>query len=386
MNTRKFLNILLTSILSASMLMGACGKTETAAPTEDTLPSLTEASAEGEAEILNNMPDVIIDGNQFTVNGKPLWINGVNTPWDKWNDFGGAFNEEFWDQHFSDLHDIGINASRVWINCSGTTSIKVDDNGMVTKVTSKHWEHLDKLFNIADKYGIYLMPTLLSFDHFKDANAGYKGWRAMVSSEEGTQSFIDSYVIPFVERYGDRNCLLGIDLMNEPDWVKENQECGKLGWDILAPFFARCAAAIHENSSAYVTVGAAMIKYNSDKYDGNYFSDEFFSSLAGDNAYLDFWSTHYYYWQNSYMGFPFETTPEDFGLTSDKPSVIGETAAVDESGRDLANRYENAYNNGWNGVMAWTSNGVDGCGGFDDVKPAAEKIMEIAKDKVFPAE
>ena len=46
--------------------------------------------------------------------------------------------------------------------------------------------------------------------------------------------------------------------------------------------------------------------------------------------------------------------------------------------------YENAYSNGWNGVMAWTSNGVDNCGSMTELKPAIERIIELAEDKVFP--
>ncbi|MBP0955379.1 MAG: cellulase (glycosyl hydrolase family 5) [Oscillospiraceae bacterium] len=325
-----------------------------------------------------------VDGNRFTVDGKTLFINGVNTPWDKWNDFGGAFNETFWDEHFAKLHESGVNASRIWINCAGISTLKVDKDGILQSVSGKHWTDLDKLFELAEKHHIYIMATLLSFDHFKDSNAGYENFRTMVSSEEGTQSYIDGYVIPFTERYGKNPYLWSIDLCNEPDWIKENAECGKIDWDVLCTFFARCAAAIHDNSDELVTVGLGMIKYTSDKYDGNYFSDEYLGSLAGESAYLDYDCPHYYYWQYSYMGYPFETTPAEFGLTHTKPAVIGEFAVLSESGRTCYEDYENAYNNGWNGLCMWTSNGVDGCGSIDDAKGATEHIAEIAHDEVFP--
>ena len=58
---------------------------------------------------------VKIDGTKFMVGDKELWFNGVNAPWDKWNDFGGGFNFEFWQDHFQKLHNSGVNAARIWI-------------------------------------------------------------------------------------------------------------------------------------------------------------------------------------------------------------------------------------------------------------------------------
>lgn len=40
--------------------------------------------------ITDGTAKVSIDGIKFMVGGKELWFNGVNTPWDHWNDFGGT--------------------------------------------------------------------------------------------------------------------------------------------------------------------------------------------------------------------------------------------------------------------------------------------------------
>ena len=57
---------------------------------------------------------------------------------------------------------------------------------------------------------------------------------------------------------------------------------------------------------------------------------------------------------------------------------------MNESGRTPEQDYENAYNNGWNGVMAWTSNGVDDCGSITELSAAVNKMRDIAGDKIFP--
>lgn len=375
-------NKVMNVILSASMLLSltACGG-------ENNAEAITEAS-DGDVSSVSSADyekkRVTVDGTVFKVDGKELWINGVNTPWQNWNDFGGNFDESFWDSHFAELHEAGVNATRIWVNCNGMSIVRLRSDGTVQAVDEQHWTDLDKLFELAEKHDIYIMATLLSFDHFKDGNTGCDKFRVMVSDDAATQSYIDSYVIPFVERYGSSPSLWSIDLMNEPDWVHENAECGKVGWEDLSKFFAKCSAAIHENSDELVTVGLGMVKYNSDKYEGNYVSDEFLKSLGGENAYLDFYSTHYYFWQNSYMGYPFEQSPVSFGLDGTKPCVIGEAAVKSESGRTPEEDYENAYNNGWNGVMAWTSNGVDDCGSLTELMPAVTKMRDMIKDKIFP--
>ena len=377
--------------LSAAITAGiftACGKTD-----NFDNAVFTQGGADG-SETVQNVeeavsPKVTVEGTKFMVDGKELIINGVNTPWENWNDFGGSFDPEFWDQHFADLHDIGVNAVRVWINCEGTAIVRLKSDGTFLELNENHWQYVDRLFEIAEKHQIYLMPTLLSFDHFKGANSDFKNapgkrWKLVATDETAMQSYIDNYVIPFTERYGSNPYMLGIDLMNEPDWVHENEDCGKVSLEDLSKFFAKCTAAIHEtNPDTLVTVGIGMAKYNSDKHSGNIVSDEVMKKYGGENACLDFYSTHYYDYMKSWLGCPYDMSPTDFGLDGTKPAFLGETSA--EGGETLAGLYEKCYNNGWNGVMMWCSNNVEKhADNWADIEEATKKIEEIAPEKVFP--
>lgn len=383
-NTSLLSKKILSSILCLSMMLSLSSCTSSASQESETevqsqaSDTDSESSSDGSAK-------VTVEGTKFMVDGKELWINGVNTPWDNWNDFGSSsFDESFWESHFAELEEAGVNASRVWINCSSMHGVQLKSTGEVKTVTDKHWQDVDKLMEIAENHHIYIMATLISFDHFKDSNTAYDYWRNMITTDEGIDSFVNDYVIPFCERYDDNDYLWSIDLCNEPDWIKENEECGKIGFEHLSKYFAKAAAGIHENSDILVTVGLGMIKYNSDKYDGNYVSDEFLKSLGNENSYLDFYSPHYYQWEKASMGYPFECSPVDFGLDGTKPSIVGESAAIANSGLTSEEEYLGAYNNGWNGVMAWTSNGVDDCGSLEDVRKALSAIVEIAPEKVHP--
>ena len=335
---------------------------------------------------------VTVDGTKFMVGDKELWLNGVNAPWDKWNDFGGGFNFEFWQDHFQKLHNSGVNAARIWIVCNGDVGMLISADGTFDGATTAHWEDLDNLFYLAEQYQIYIMATVQSFDNFKDSNQNYNAWRALIQDSDKTDRFVDNYIVPFVQRYGKSDYFWSVDLCNEPDWIVENDECGKLDWPYLEQYYAKAAAAIHANSDVLVTVGMGMIKYNSDSQKGNKISDsELQSVLSGDKydkslAYVDFYSTHWYTWMQGMWGYPFGESPTDFGLDGTKPSVIGECPAVaSDSDFDITSAYEEAYNNGWNGVFAWKTSGQDdGCGLWQDIQPAIEKMAGICEDKIFP--
>jgi hypothetical protein len=366
-------------IISAAIITGCTSSinvSETAA--------VTMSQSVSETAVPAVSAKVKIENGKFTVAGNEIWFNGVNTPWDNWNDFGGDFDEAFWDEHFSALHDLGCNSSRVWINCNGVSTIRLDVDGIVKSVNEKHWLDLDKLFEIAKRYEIYLMPTLLSFDHFKDTNAGFDSWRTLVSDAAATDIFIEKYVLPFVERYKDEEYLFAIDLCNEPDWVYENAESGQIPMETLAVFFAKVSAAVHENSDILTTVGLAMTKYSSDHFEGNYYSDEKMIEYAGEKAPLDFWSNHWYYWEKAWFGYPYTTTPEDFHLAPGKPALIGECSAKGDADMALKEQYKAAYEHGWSGMFAWTSNGVDDNGGLAECAPALEGMKELLPEKVFP--
>ncbi len=328
---------------------------------------------------------VTIEGTKFMVDGKELWLSGGNTPWINWNDFTGNMDEEKWRDTFALLAENNINCTRIWVNCSGYQIVRVEPDGSVSEINEEHWNDLDKLFALAEEYGVYVMATLLSFDHFKAPN-----WQAFIKSKEAVDDYAEKYVAEFCKRYGKNEYLFSIDIMNEPDWVYENEECGQIPWDNISYLLGRCAAEIHENCDTLVTVGIAIIKYNSDLREGNKISDDYLKSHTGlDGAYVDFYSTHYYSWQKPYFGLPFGVSPKRFGLDEDKPCLIGETSNDDEKQftMSLPKVYKSAYDNGWNGVLVWMQpNEEDETGWyrFDLTKEATNKISEEIFDKIYP--
>ena len=382
-----FTRIILLFILIAFIFI-VCGCT-TNTEVLETMETTKIAETVQTEEITSISARVEVDNMKFTVDGKELWINGVNTPWQNWNDFAGNMDEEFWDNELARLAEDGINCTRIWINCNGESIVKLNDSGEIQNINQKHWSDLDKLFALAKKHKIYLMPTLLSFDHFKEPKKSGERWQALISDKKTADIYAEKYVKEFCEKYGKNEYIFAIDIMNEPDWVYENKECGQIGWDKLSYFFGKCAQVIHENSDILVTVGMGIIKYNSDKYEGNMVSDKYLSELTGsDKAYLDFYSTHYYNWQKTCFGFPCDKSPEEFGLTDGKPCLIGETHNDDESecGMTLSEKYKSVYDNGWCGIMVWMQTTEEDYVWYryDLTKLAVKTMEDYIPEKIHP--
>ena len=143
-----------TAILLAVMLLFcSCGTGNT----EDTADTYDTVSTVGTVEAIEKpSARVTVDGTKFFVNGRELWLSGVNTPWHKWNDFNGSMDEQFWDAEFARLRADHINCTRIWVNCTGETIVDLNDEGDVISVNEAHWSDLDKLFALAEKYEIYI--------------------------------------------------------------------------------------------------------------------------------------------------------------------------------------------------------------------------------------
>ncbi|ABG59412.1 T9SS type A sorting domain-containing protein [Cytophaga hutchinsonii] len=331
---------------------------------------------------------VTIINKKFVVNGNascPIYFNGANTPWDNWNDFGGNYDAAFWSAHFATLKANGINATRVWISCNGDVQPNINTDGTVTGVSTQFWANVDDFFQSAKNNGIYVMATMMSFDHTKNTYTKYQSWRNMLNDQAKVQSYCDNYLVPFVNRYKTNPYLMSIDISNEIEWVAEDANNMKCSYAVLQRFVAMCASAIHNNprtdgTSVLVTMGSAATKWNATKMrigqngawsqnnsDGNKWSDAALKAQYNQaNAVLDFYSPHYYAWIDGYYSNPYVRTPSDFGM-DEKAVLIGETPAGNPGTPNLTPlaSYEALKNNGYQGHFPWTSNSVDSNGGIE---------------------
>jgi hypothetical protein len=149
---------------------------------------------------------------------------------------------------------------------------------------------------------------------------------------------------------------------------------------------ARTANAVHANSSVLVYQGTgAGPKYMSDssKFGGTEVFSDSMLSQEQEGAYLDFFNMHYYDWMSEWWLPPYECSPEYYELY-DKPSIIGEFPAVGSDGYTTLQCYQAIYSNGWQGAMAWTSNGVDSNGDITDMDDGTTWLFQYYPQFVYP--
>jgi hypothetical protein len=337
---------------------------------------------------------VSVSGTKFLVNGKEIVMNGANTPWNKWNDFGGGYTSSWWDAEFKKIKAAGGNSTRIWISCNGDVGLKISADGTVTSAASAFWANLDDMFKLAEKNKIYVKATLISFDHFKNSHTTFQSWRNMVLNDEKVTSFITYYVNPFVAKYKNNPYLWAIDVCNEIEWVNQNAECGNIPWPRLQYLVACTASAVHDSSQVLVTLGSAAVKWNSPKYEGNFWSDANLKAQYNkSNARLDFYSPHFYGWVVKWFGnFAVDKSPEDYGI-NDRPCVIGENPAkgIYNDGANptlvipASEMFIAAYNKGWKGLLPWTSNGVDSNGKLSDFESGLKAFKSLHPELIDPS-
>jgi len=327
---------------------------------------------------------VNIVNKKFVVNDNPscpIYFNGANTPWESWNDFGGTYNQSKWAQDMVDLKAKGINASRIWFTCNGGGQPTIANDGTCT-VSQAFWNNCDHLFAQAQNNGVYIMATMMSFDHTKPANPNATNWQNMLADSAKTRKFIDAFLIPFVNRYKTNPYLWSIDLCNEIEWIYENR--GSDNWpsasySVLQRYVAMASEALRsasvartDGSHVLITMGSACTKWNGTKMrngsngagwqnnsDGNKWSDAALKAQYNKtNVGLDFYSPHFYGWVDAWYSSPFVKSPTDFGMY-EKACMVGEMPSRDPMitpSMSLTTAFNNLKTLGWQGHMPWTSN------------------------------
>ena len=323
---------------------------------------------------------IYCQGTELMADGTRIYLNGANTPWNSWNEFGGSsYDAAWWNAEFVRLKAKGINSTRIWICCDGTTHPSIDTSGNVTGASAAFWTNIDSLMSLAQANQIYVMASMMSFDFANPYiwdygtsahSTKYLAWTSMLKSSVKVQTMIDNFIVPFVVRYKDNPYLYAIDLCNEPEWINQNAGGGSgwvvVTWAELQRYVAMSAAAIHNSgSTVLVTIGSAGAKWNSVVYENNYWSDSLLQAqFANSKAFLDFFQLHYYIWMQPY--YPLRKSASELQLAN-RPLVMGELPGKPTAqngdrllpvGETIALISEYFFNNGFSGHYPWTSNGV----------------------------
>ncbi|HEY0944502.1 MAG TPA: cellulase family glycosylhydrolase [Opitutaceae bacterium] len=327
---------------------------------------------------------ICVEGTGFrTADGRPLWLNGINTAWIAWNDFGGGrFDEARWRAEFARYAAEGINCARIWIDCNGEVAVAFDRHGEVTGPSDTFFRDLDRLFALAAEHRIYVLAVLTSFDHVKPDHPKHRLWRALMNNDARVAGYTRNFVEPLARRYANQPYLFAWEICNEPEWIWTR--FWGVSRDRVIAFHGHVAAAIKRVAPTLVTTGSASWRWHRDGQGffglrGHPWSDSSLQAASGQSgARFDFYQVHYYDWMQPLGYSPYDrgATPARFLKTVDRPVIIGETLGrySRAAGLSVTQMYQKGAANGYAGVFGWSARGHDGQGVFAEIAAAARTM------------
>ncbi len=317
------------------------------------------------------------DAQMLQVNGRDVFINGMNLPWRFFGkDFGGIARErydgQYFENTFAQLKEYGVNCVRIWLHCDGRFSPTFDRNGLVDGLPRTFIEDFLDFLARAERHELLVIPVLWTFEL-----ADRKSRGDLINSLEKQDSYIENALVPLLKATQEHCNILAWEIMNEPEWAMDIPFGGTTEntYDARAmqQFIGRQANAIHEHSNHRVTVGSAGLRFITNLHfrSHNYWHD---TELQAQNidcsgAYLDFYSVHYYKWSLEPLS-PFKQTCAELSL--DKPVIVGEFGPSKK--KSTLELLEAAHANGYAGTMPWSMNANDGIGSWTDYRESLQRF------------
>lgn len=217
-----------------------------------------------------------------------------------------------------------------------------------------------KALELAQQAGVYLVPTIFSFDAFRPKttmdNVTIRSISGLVTSPERRAKLIANVVTPLAHAAASSPHaarLAGWDIVNEPEWAIEpsgqnaqdftpNEELDAVSLADMKALIAEAASALKkETPNAFSSVGWAAAKW----------------SWAFNDLELDVNQPHIYGWVNQYW--PYTQTPAQLGYPADRPTIMGEfflqamPFSDGNNGDALATILESWWSNGYAGAWPW---------------------------------
>ena len=320
-------------------------------------------------------PQPVPAGSRIPVGGSDHFLLGANFPW---KSYGGDFGSNAWGVYgvhtkpdeiagqFQQMADGGLQVVRWFVFTDGRAGIIFDNSGTPSGLQEDVLTDFAAAVGIARDHGIYLVPVLFDFHWMfwakQEGQVQISGRSDTITDPVKRAALVEKVVVPLLAAYKDEPAILAWEIMNEPEWsiadLPEGQPDGQANPVPLADFYALSVAiadAVHSQTSAYVTLGSASLKWI------KVWTPKFADAHDLPALNLDFYQAHYYPWMdgqsfNDHPDYgtlkfsPNEQTYDDLGL--DRPLVIGELIISD----DASKRLDLLLNNGYAGVWPWSLN------------------------------
>ena len=265
--------------------------------------------------------------------GSSYYLHGANVPWLNWAcDFGCATGSGVssgasyaaLDARFAQAKAAGLHTIRWWTFEGSAWQIRTDASGTPTGVDPAVYADFDKALALAAKYDLYF-----DFVLFSSPTSINTAWE----TDPVKRTALANALAALFARYRGNANLLSWEVFNEPEFDVWNN---KIDQSSVQQTVREIANAVHANSTAYVTVGSAML-------DG-------LPMWKGQG--LDYYQAHWYDYMNSggYCAICTDYSSVRALYDLDHPLVIGELYV----GTDTPGRFTTFFDKGYAGAWAWS--------------------------------
>lgn len=218
---------------------------------------------------------------RFYMNGQPYYEISFNKFDIAAQILINYFPEDFRD--FSIGEDQRANAERALkeLSDNGFTSIRffsyVDSYAMIhdPAESEKYWKGLDELFDLCDKYGIKVVPSLMCGSEVMTAceyvegmgyvSVGEDRIDLITNPESKSRAFQKQYIETYVNRYKDRDTILMWEINNEMNLGMDvGPSIGTVTYSAyqLSEFYAWCTEIIHTCDPVHLVTSGDSVQRN----------------------------------------------------------------------------------------------------------------------------
>jgi hypothetical protein len=252
-------------------------------------------------------------GQNFGVTDWFVWGNGVSR------------HPNFVRANFDYFRRAGVKVIRVELLADGRTMF--DKEGHVTGYNDKFREDVKTFLDIANEEGIKVEFTLVDFLIAGKAEivegVWLRGRSGIITNETLKAGFLNEFLRPFLEEFGDNPALVGFDVMNEPEWIlsqnaggdwehadKETRADDYVPIELWRTFMDDCINAIRTYAPGKLVTVGVSIKFMSLVEDLNldYFAFHLYPSMGNLSDYVPLihtgkpWSLEEYPTHNTSIG------------------------------------------------------------------------------------
>jgi Glycosyl hydrolases family 2, TIM barrel domain len=339
------------------------------------------AAAGASASALAVPPQTVKDsmsGNWAVINGKKLFLSGMNIAWLTSNSFGNdvgdtKINISAFTNHVKNIRKSGGNAVRWWLHTDASNCPKINANGEVTGLGSKTISNIREALDTAYAYGVVVDLCLFSFDMLVPGDgagkASYSSYNLannhkFLTVPANIDTYLNNALKPLLDSVGNHPAIMCWEVFNEPEGMLASANWSHVTQKITMTDILRItnkiAGFVHRNTKKMVSTGFASFQYASE------YSTAKLVAAGGDaDGYLDFYMGHYYpEWQDATLS-PFHNPASHWNM--DKPVLIGEFPAKGWSSsttgpssgqplkttKTIEDAFAYAYANGYAGAMSW---------------------------------